>query len=87
MSRLDVVRAWKDEEYFSSLSETERGSLPQNPAGLVELSDAELGSAEGGEPFTTTIFTISALGSCYSCVTCITITITIPVTHLTVSTT
>lgn len=62
MSRLDVIRAWKDEEYFSSLSETERVLLPQNPAGLVELSDEELGGAKG-----------AALGSCHSCFTCITV--------------
>ena len=88
MSRLDIIRAWKDEEYLSGLSEAERVLIPQNPAGLVELSDAELGSAEGGDPFTTTIFTISALGSCYTCVTCpvtTCVTITIPITELTVS--
>ena len=62
MSRLDVIRAWKDEEYFSSLSETERVLLPQNPAGFVELSDEELGGAQGG-----------VIGSCHSCFTCMTI--------------
>jgi mersacidin/lichenicidin family type 2 lantibiotic len=73
MSRLDVIRAWKDEEYYSSLSETERICLPQNPAGMVELSDAELVTAAGGE-ILTTVFTVSALGSCYSCATCPTAT-------------
>ena len=65
MSRLNVIRAWKDEEYFSSLSETERVLLPQNPAGLVELSDDELGGAGGAQG--------GVVGSCYSCITCITI--------------
>ena len=80
MSRLDVIRAWKDEEYFTSLSETERNLLPENPAGVVELSDLELMNAAGGQ-IPTTVFTISALGSCYSCVTCPTatcVTITFP---------
>jgi len=67
MSRLDPIRAWKDEEYFSSLSETERMLLPQNPAGFVELSNEDLGGAIGGQN------DIRALGSCYSCFTCITI--------------
>lgn len=58
MSRLDVIRAWKDEEYFGSLSEAERVLLPQNPAGFVELSDDELRGAQG-----------AALGSCHTCIT------------------
>jgi len=48
MSRLDIVRAWKDEEYCESLNETERALLPQNPAGLIELTDAQLSGAGGG---------------------------------------
>jgi mersacidin/lichenicidin family type 2 lantibiotic len=58
MTKLDIIRAWKDEEYFGSLSETERVSLPQNPAGFVELSDDELRGAQG-----------AALGSCHTCIT------------------
>jgi len=68
MSRLDVIRAWKDEEYFSNLSETERVSLPENPAGFVELSDADLRGAAGGRlPSTTS--PAEALGSCHTCFT------------------
>jgi mersacidin/lichenicidin family type 2 lantibiotic len=48
MSKLDVIRAWKDEEYRLSLDETERTLLPANPAGLVELTDADLDQAAGG---------------------------------------
>jgi len=48
MCKLDVVRAWKDEDYRMSLSEAERRMLPTNPAGLVEISDSELGVAGGG---------------------------------------
>jgi mersacidin/lichenicidin family type 2 lantibiotic len=87
MPPIDVIRAWKDEEYLNSLSETERGLLPRNPAGIVELSDDDLVTAAGGQ-VPTTVFTISALGSCYSCVTCpvtTCITITIPITNPTVS--
>lgn len=37
-----VVRAWKDEDYRLGLSESERSQMPQNPAGMVELSDSDL---------------------------------------------
>ena len=56
MSKLDVVRAWKDEEYFSGLSESERSRLPGDPAGMTELTDKDLSIAEGG---TTTLFTFT----------------------------
>lgn len=85
MQRFDIIRAWKDEEYFSSLSEMDRKQVPQNPAGLVELTDQDLGSAEGGQAFTT-LFTISALGTCYSlCTSCITVSCTVTITIVTVS--
>ncbi len=48
MSKLDVIRAWKDEEYRSSLTEEERKLLPEHPAGLIELGDAELQEVGGG---------------------------------------
>ncbi|MDY6876288.1 MAG: mersacidin/lichenicidin family type 2 lantibiotic [Chloroflexota bacterium] len=47
MSNLDIVRAWKDPEYRLNLSEAERALLPENPAGLIELSDADLGEVGG----------------------------------------
>jgi mersacidin/lichenicidin family type 2 lantibiotic len=48
MSHLDIIRAWKDEEYRLSLSDAERTQLPDNPAGLIELTDAQLGAVAGG---------------------------------------
>jgi mersacidin/lichenicidin family type 2 lantibiotic len=59
MSTLDIVRAWKDEEYWQSLSDTQRASLPQNPAGIVELSDDQLRAAGGGEENSTIILSIT----------------------------
>ena len=38
MTNRDIIRAWKDENYRSSLGAAERAALPENPAGLVELS-------------------------------------------------
>lgn len=48
MSYLDIIRAWKDEEYRLSLSEEQRAVLPEHPAGLIELEDADLDNAAGG---------------------------------------
>lgn len=48
MSKLDIIRAWKDEEYCESLTAMERSRVPQNPAGIIELSDPEMNQAEGG---------------------------------------
>src|SRR5436190_24009547 len=48
MNRLDIIRAWKDEEYRSGLTEAERAALPENPAGLVELSHEQMEGAAGG---------------------------------------
>lgn len=46
--KFDVVRAWKDEDYRLSLSDEERSSLPENPVGEIELSDADLEVVYGG---------------------------------------
>ncbi len=53
MNNVDVIRAWKDEEYRLSLSDAERAQLPVHPAGLVELQDAELDQAAGGTVWVT----------------------------------
>jgi len=43
----NIIRAWKDEAFRQSLTQTERATLPENPAGALELSDAELGEVNG----------------------------------------
>jgi mersacidin/lichenicidin family type 2 lantibiotic len=48
MSHEDIIRAWKDEEYRNSLSEEQRAQLPENPAGMVELPDADMERIAGG---------------------------------------
>jgi mersacidin/lichenicidin family type 2 lantibiotic len=48
MSIKTIIRAWKDAEFRNSLSVAERAALPPNPAGVIELSDAELKYAAGG---------------------------------------
>jgi mersacidin/lichenicidin family type 2 lantibiotic len=47
MSRVDVIRAWKDKAYRQSLSVAERAQLPQLPCGAVELTEAEARAVEG----------------------------------------
>jgi len=48
MTKNDVIRAWKDEEYRHSLSEAERSALPVHPAGLVEIRNEDLEGVAGG---------------------------------------
>lgn len=64
MTKLEIIRAWKDEEYVSRLTPAEQGLLPQNPAGLIELPDDELRVAVGGKDF---------IGSCYACLSGLTV--------------
>ena len=47
---IDIVRAWKDEAYRQSLSEEDRCTLPENPVGEIELTDADLEAVYGGQP-------------------------------------
>jgi mersacidin/lichenicidin family type 2 lantibiotic len=48
MQNTDIVRAWKDAEFRAGLSPEERALLPENPAGLVELTDEALEDIVGG---------------------------------------
>ncbi len=45
--KFDIARAWKDETYRQQLSSEEQALLPANPAGSLELSDAELTNIQG----------------------------------------
>ena len=53
MRKIDVQRAWRDGEYYLSLTEEERAQLPANPAGLIELGAGELAAITGGVCTTT----------------------------------
>jgi mersacidin/lichenicidin family type 2 lantibiotic len=44
----NIIRAWKDEQYRLSLSESERALLPDHPAGHLQLTDTALDGAAGG---------------------------------------
>lgn len=45
---MDIIRAWKDEDYYSNLDEEELRLLPENPAGIIELSDEQMEGVSGG---------------------------------------
>lgn len=42
MKKDEIIRAWRDPDYFFGLSDAERAALPENPAGMIELSDEAL---------------------------------------------
>ncbi|MCI0458342.1 MAG: mersacidin/lichenicidin family type 2 lantibiotic [Gemmataceae bacterium] len=48
MSVENIIRAWKDEDFRRSLSAAERARLPEHPAGLIDLTAAELHALTGG---------------------------------------
>ena len=47
-SKVDPVRAWKDEEYRESLTPEQLKDLPPNPAGDIVMSEEELDEVSGG---------------------------------------
>lgn len=48
MSQPEVIRAWKDEAYRSSLSAEQQCLRPERPAGQIELTGRELEHVDGG---------------------------------------
>lgn len=48
MKKKDIIRAWRDGEYYDSLTEEQRAALPENPAALLEVEDDVLSSITGG---------------------------------------
>jgi mersacidin/lichenicidin family type 2 lantibiotic len=48
MNTDEIVKSWKDEDYMNALSAAEQALLPENPVGLMELSDEDLLGINGG---------------------------------------
>jgi mersacidin/lichenicidin family type 2 lantibiotic len=65
MTSDEIVRSWKNDDYRLSLSLDDQALLPENPAGLSELSDAELFDIDGGSD---TIVECSAISKIFSVV-------------------
>lgn len=60
MSKEHIIRAWTDEAYRASLTDAQLAGLPENPVGLVELTEEELDNVSGGN-------SIFALTCGYTC--------------------
>lgn len=48
LNALDIVRAWKDEEYRNSLPADVQAQLPEAPDGIDQVSVEQLEAATGG---------------------------------------
>ena len=42
MAAIEVIKAWKDEEYRENLGAEQKAQLPQHPSGLIEFEQPEL---------------------------------------------
>jgi mersacidin/lichenicidin family type 2 lantibiotic len=42
MPTMEIVRAWKDEEYRDTLTAEQLAQLPEHPSGLIEFGEPEL---------------------------------------------
>jgi mersacidin/lichenicidin family type 2 lantibiotic len=47
MAYREIIRVRKNKEHRQRLSEEQPAVLPERPAGLMELADAELGAVQG----------------------------------------
>lgn len=48
MEKKNIIKALRNEDFLLGLSEDQRAALPNNPAGVVELDEANLKLANGG---------------------------------------
>lgn len=51
MKKQDVIRAWRDGEFYAELSNEQKATLPQSPAAVIKVEDEALGSLTGGCSF------------------------------------
>jgi len=62
MSPDQIVQAWKDADYAAALAPDAAATLPANPVGAIELSDAALDTVAGGADYRTEY--VETLGCC-----------------------
>lgn len=48
MSTRNIIRAWRNPAYRSTLSAAEKAALPAHPAGSIEIPAEDLGQIAGG---------------------------------------
>jgi mersacidin/lichenicidin family type 2 lantibiotic len=69
MPTMEIVKAWKDEEYRDTLTAEQRSQLPAHPSGVIEFGQAQLedeslfGPAAGKCKFVTKS---TSQGKCYT---------------------
>jgi mersacidin/lichenicidin family type 2 lantibiotic len=66
MNKNELIRAWKDPVYRSSLDAAKLGALPAHPAGLIELQAEDL-RAVGGVLTTNFACTLHTFGHWTAC--------------------
>lgn len=59
MSLNHIIEAWRDEEYRETLDSEARSLLPENPAGELELTEADLAEVGGGSVSITVTVTVT----------------------------
>ena len=42
MPAMEIVKAWKDEDYRDTLTAEQRAQLPEHPSGVIEFGQPEL---------------------------------------------
>ncbi|HET9228438.1 MAG TPA: mersacidin/lichenicidin family type 2 lantibiotic [Thermoanaerobaculia bacterium] len=65
MKKKQILEAWRNEEFFLSLSEEERAAVPEHPSGLLDIDDDVLKTITGGCGPTTVKFCTT--GVCTPC--------------------
>lgn len=73
MNKTEIIRSWRDADYYFSLSDEQRDRLPSNPVGMIELSQEALRDVLGASHstcFNSCHRTIDPCCSdtCYTCV-------------------
>ena len=43
MPTMEIVKAWKDEEYRDTLTTEQQAQMPEHPSGLIEFGKPQLG--------------------------------------------
>ena len=49
MKKTNIISAWRDQDAFQNLSDEEKNSLPNHPAGVVEVAAEDLIHVVGGD--------------------------------------
>ncbi|MCG8458157.1 MAG: mersacidin/lichenicidin family type 2 lantibiotic [Holophagales bacterium] len=51
MKKQDMIRAWRDGEFYADLDAEQKAALPESPAALPSVDDSVLTSVTGGCSF------------------------------------